>query len=50
MPEGLSIVILREQAAGFAGQLVDGVAGDSLDLQRRLGQCVLPCAAGARIS
>jgi endonuclease VIII len=42
MPEGPSIVILREQAAGFAGHLVERVAGNSrLDLRRMLGERVL---------
>lgn len=39
MPEGPSIVILREQAARFAGRTVRGVSGNSrLDLQRMHGR------------
>lgn len=43
MPEGPSIVILREQAAPFAGRKVLRVAGNSklLDLQRMRGQRVI---------
>jgi endonuclease-8 len=41
MPEGPSIVILREQAAGFIGKTVKNVAGNSrLDLERMRGQRV----------
>ena len=41
MPEGPSIVILREEAAGFAGKTVKDVAGNSrLDLSRMRGQRV----------
>jgi endonuclease-8 len=41
MPEGPSIVILTEQAAKFAGQVVRGVSGNSKqDLQRMQGQQV----------
>lgn len=41
MPEGPSIVILREQAAGFIGRIVKEVAGNSrLDLTRMRGQRV----------
>ncbi len=41
MPEGPSIVILREQAAPFARRKVLTVAGNSkLDLQRMKGQRV----------
>lgn len=39
MPEGPSIVILREEAAGFEGRVVKQVAGNSrLDLQRMRGE------------
>jgi endonuclease-8 len=42
MPEGPSIVILREQAARFIGKTVKNVAGNSrLDLERMRGQRVL---------
>jgi endonuclease-8 len=41
MPEGPSIVILREQAAGFIGKTVKDVAGNSrLDLERMRGHRV----------
>jgi endonuclease-8 len=41
MPEGPSIVILREQAAKFAGRMVHEVSGNSRqDLQRMRGQRV----------
>ena len=41
MPEGPSIVILREQAAGFIGKTVRNVAGNSrLDLERMRGRRV----------
>src|SRR5690606_28778158 len=41
MPEGPSIVILREQAAKFAGQRIRGVGGNSrLDIQRMAGERV----------
>ena len=41
MPEGPSIVILREQAAGFAGKTVADVSGNSrLDLSRMRGRRV----------
>jgi endonuclease-8 len=39
VPEGPSIVILREEAAGFEGHVVSKVAGNSrLDLQRMRGE------------
>lgn len=39
MPEGPSIVILRDEAAGFRGRVVEQVAGNSrLDLQRMRGE------------
>ena len=39
MPEGPSIVILKEEAAGFAGRIVKEVAGNSrLDLTRMRGE------------
>jgi endonuclease-8 len=42
MPEGPSIVILREQAAPFTGRIVRHVEGNSkLDLQRMRGQRVI---------
>jgi endonuclease VIII len=42
MPEGPSIVILREQVAPFAGRIVRRVDGNSkLDLQRMRGQRVI---------
>ena len=42
MPEGPSIVILREQATAFASQFVREVGGNSrIDLQRMQGQRVL---------
>jgi endonuclease-8 len=42
VPEGPSIVILREQAAGFAGKIVKDVAGNSrLDLGRMRARRVL---------
>lgn len=41
MPEGPSIVILREEAARFTGQIVESVAGNSrLDLTRMRGERV----------
>lgn len=41
MPEGPSIVILREEAAGFAGQRIREVGGNSrIDIQRMAGQRV----------
>src|SRR5688500_5401211 len=41
MPEGPSIVILREQAAGFVGKAVRNVTGNSrLDLERMRGRRV----------
>ena len=41
MPEGPSIVILKQQAAQFAGQVVRAVSGNSKqDLQRMEGQRV----------
>ena len=42
MPEGPSIVILREEAAGFRGRIVKEVAGNSrLDLTRMRGERVI---------
>ena len=39
MPEGPSIVILKEEAAGFEGRVVRKVAGNRrLDLQRMRGE------------
>lgn len=39
MPEGPTIVILREEAAGFEGRVVEKVTGNSrLDLQRMRGE------------
>ncbi|UJB19598.1 MULTISPECIES: DNA-formamidopyrimidine glycosylase family protein [Lysobacter] len=42
MPEGPTIVILKEEAAGFVGRQVRGVAGNSkLDIQRMQGKKIL---------
>ena len=51
MPEGPSIVILREQVAPFARRVVQQVQGNSkLDLQRMHRRRVTAFKAGASIS
>ena len=51
MPEGPSIVILKEQASGFVGKTIVRVEGNTtMDKDRLLDQDVVACAVGASIS
>jgi hypothetical protein len=51
MPEGPTIVILKEQAAAFDGRVVERVAGNSTqDIQRMRGRKILAIRSWASIS